>query len=275
MTVGEQLREARERQKVSLHAIAEKTNISVRFLDAIEKNQFEKLPGGIFTRGFIRSYAAQVGLDPDGTVAQFLTDEPGQRDDDIDEAPPSDRDGPGVGTLALGGLGVIALALTLVYLFKPDWIGLRSSAPPTHSVTTPPPEPPPSQPAPAPTAGASPVVPAPANASTPPPPVTPSATAPTAERVPEGPKSPLRLVVTPTGRCWVQVSADGQMRVARELSAGEQLTIDAAERLQITVGDAGSFSYELNGRPGKALGAAGRVARATILPSTVAQFQVQ
>ena len=38
MTVGERLREARERQKVSLHAIAEKTNISVRFLDAIEKN---------------------------------------------------------------------------------------------------------------------------------------------------------------------------------------------------------------------------------------------
>ena len=64
MTVGERLREARERQKVSLHAIAEKTNISVRFLDAIEKNQFDKLPGGIFTRGFIRSYAAQVGLDP-------------------------------------------------------------------------------------------------------------------------------------------------------------------------------------------------------------------
>lgn len=87
--------------------------------------------------------------------------------------------------------------------------------------------------------------------------------------------SALRLVVTPTGRCWVQVSADGQMRVARELTAGERLTIDAAERLQITVGDAGSFSYELNGRPGKALGAAGRVARATILPSTAAQFQVQ
>ena len=84
----------------------------------------------------------------------------------------------------------------------------------------------------------------------------------------EAPKSPLRLVVAPTGRCWVQVSADGQMRVAREVSAGERITIDAAERLQIIVGDAGNFAYEFNGRPGKALGAAGRVARATILPST-------
>ena len=95
MTVGERLREARERQKVSLHAIAEKTNISVRFLDAIEKNQFDKLPGGIFTRGFIRSYASQVGLDPDAAVEQFLSDEPTQRDDDIDQAPARTQgDGP-------------------------------------------------------------------------------------------------------------------------------------------------------------------------------------
>ena len=71
----------------------------------------------------------------------------------------------------------------------------------------------------------------------------------------------------------MQVSADGQMRVAREVSAGERITVDAAERLQIVVGDAGNFAYELNGRPGKSLGAAGRVARATILPATVPQFQ--
>ena len=116
MTVVERLREARERQKVSLHAIAEKTNVSVRFLDAIEKNQFDKLPGGIFTRGFIRSYARQVGLDPDATVQQFLADEPSQRDDDIDEVPARIQgDGPGIGTLVLAGVAVIVVALALVY----------------------------------------------------------------------------------------------------------------------------------------------------------------
>jgi hypothetical protein len=51
------------------------------------------------------------------------------------------------------------------------------------------------------------------------------------------------------------------------------VTVDAAERLQIVVGDAGAFEYELNGRPGKSLGASGRVARATILPATASQFQ--
>ena len=283
MTVGERLREARERQKVSLHAIAEKTNISVRFLDAIEKNQFDKLPGGIFTRGFIRSYASLVGLDPDGMVTQFLSDEPGQRDDDIDVAPASDRDGPGFGTLVLAGLGAIALALALVYFFKPDWIGLQATVSAPQQVAGPDAQ---GEPLAAsgtmtPTEGAPPIDAGTSAAgaategatgagATP---VMPSPTVP--EPVPDAPKSPLRLVIAPAGRCWVQVSADGQMRVAREIAAGERLSVDAAERLQITVGDAGAFAYELNERPGKALGAAGRVARATIVPSTVPQFQVQ
>lgn len=277
MTVGERLREARERQKVSLHAIAVKTNISVRFLDAIEKNQFDKLPGGIFTRGFIRSYAAEVGLDPDGTVTQFLSDEPGQRDDDIDVAPARRQgEGLGLGTLVLTGLGIVVVALALVYLLKPDWIGLPSAAAPQESLA----------PAAESTFDSNPALPAssPSAADTPPPPsvglapagapgTSPAPMTTNLEPALQAPKAPLRLVVTPSGRCWVQVSADGQMRVAREVAPGERLAIDAAERLQIVVGDAGNFAYELNGRPGKALGAAGRVARATILPSTVLQFQ--
>lgn len=277
MTVGERLREARERQKVSLHAIAAKTNISVRFLDAIEKNQFDKLPGGIFTRGFIRSYASQVGLDPDGTVTQFLSDEPSQRDDDIDEAPArrTQSDGPGLGTLVLAGLGIVLLAL--VYLLRPGWIGLESTqAPPDGASPTASSDatPGPSQPSALPLmAGAGGTTTDPVAGARSDPPPAPMTT--TQETAPATPKAPLRLVVAPSGRCWVQVSADGQMRVAREVSPGERLAVDAAERLQIVVGDAGSFAYELNGRPGKALGAAGQVARATILPSTVPQFQTQ
>ena len=101
----------------------------------------------------------------------------------------------------------------------------------------------------------------------------PLAVAPEPPPTPEAPKSPLHLVVSPKGRCWVQVSADGTVRVAREVAAGETLAIDASERLQVVVGNAGAFAYELNGRPGKSLGAAGQVARATIVPATVPQFQ--
>ena len=259
MTVGQRLREARERQKVTLHAIADKTNISVRFLDAIEKGQLEKLPGGIFTRGFIRSYAAQVGLDPDAMVAQLLADEPGQRDDDIDDGPASSGDGPSIGLWAGMAALILVAALAAVYLMRPAWLGVsaRTTSPPVSDRV----------------ADAAVVTPAPALAEPPPPSAPLVAGATTDAPSVESPLSPLRLVVAPSSRCWVQVSADGQMRVAREVAPGERVTVDAAERLQITVGDAGAFAYELNGRPGKSLGATGRVARATILPTTIAQYQ--
>ncbi len=278
MTVGERLREARERQKVSLHAIAEKTNISVRFLDAIEKNQFGKLPGGIFTRGFIRSYAAQVGIDPDAAVAQFLSDEPGARDES-DEGSAGPREGLGL-PVWLGILAVlIAAVLGLAYAFGPDWLTWRRApAPAVTSTAVAEPTSAPVSATPAPAAadpGPSPV-PAtlPADAGTPASAPSPIATSGPAEVAPPSPRAPLHLVVAPSARCWVQVSADGQMRVARELAAGERVTVEAAERLQIVVGNAGAFAYEINGREGRSLGAAGRVARATILPSTVSQFQV-
>lgn len=69
---GASLREERERRGVSLREIATTTKISVSSLEALERNQISRLPGGIFTRAFVRSYAAQVGLDPDRTVQDFL-----------------------------------------------------------------------------------------------------------------------------------------------------------------------------------------------------------
>lgn len=69
---GAYLRRAREARGVTLRRIADVTKISVRALEAVERNDFSRLPGGIFTRSFVRSYAAEAGLDPDETVRQFL-----------------------------------------------------------------------------------------------------------------------------------------------------------------------------------------------------------
>ena len=70
---GAKLREARERRGVSLREIAEHTKISVAALESLERNDPSRLPGGIFARAFVRSYALEVGLDPDATVREFLT----------------------------------------------------------------------------------------------------------------------------------------------------------------------------------------------------------
>jgi cytoskeletal protein RodZ len=71
-TIGSELRQARELSGVSLHDIAARTKISVTALEALERNDFSRLPGGIFGRAIVRAYAVEVGADPDEIVASFV-----------------------------------------------------------------------------------------------------------------------------------------------------------------------------------------------------------
>src|SRR3954454_21462475 len=73
---GQKLRDARERRGVSLRQIANATKISVAVLEALERNDITKLPGGIFGRAFVRSYAVEVGLDPETTIQRFIAQFP-------------------------------------------------------------------------------------------------------------------------------------------------------------------------------------------------------
>lgn len=68
---GEHLKREREMRGVSLEEVAAATRISIRFLEALENEQWERLPGGIFNRGFIRSVARFLGLDEEGLVAEY------------------------------------------------------------------------------------------------------------------------------------------------------------------------------------------------------------
>ena len=69
---GDKLREARERRGLSLRQIANATKISMITLEALERNDIKRLPGGIFSRGVVRSYALEVGLDPETTIDEFM-----------------------------------------------------------------------------------------------------------------------------------------------------------------------------------------------------------
>jgi cytoskeleton protein RodZ len=73
---GVKMRHLREERGVSLRQIADVTKISVGVLEALERNDISRLPGGIFTRSFVRSYAIEVGLDPEQTVRDFLVQFP-------------------------------------------------------------------------------------------------------------------------------------------------------------------------------------------------------
>src|SRR5215471_15062258 len=71
-TLGEELRNRREQRGVSLAEISEATRIGTRFLKAIETDNFAILPGGIFTRSFIRAYAKHVGMNEDDAIGLYL-----------------------------------------------------------------------------------------------------------------------------------------------------------------------------------------------------------
>lgn len=69
--IGEQLRKAREAKGLSISDIEKATKIQSRYLEAIENNDFDKLPGDFYVRAFIRQYAQIVGLDGKELLNQY------------------------------------------------------------------------------------------------------------------------------------------------------------------------------------------------------------
>jgi len=75
VSFGEELKRERELREISLREISESTKISLRYLEALESNEFEHLPGGVFNRGFVRAYSKFIGIDPESMVDAYLLQE--------------------------------------------------------------------------------------------------------------------------------------------------------------------------------------------------------
>ena len=73
-TVGDIIKEARVKNKLSIEYIASRTKIRVEYLEAIEANAFEKLPSAIHAKGFITNYAKYIGLNTANVLAVFRRD---------------------------------------------------------------------------------------------------------------------------------------------------------------------------------------------------------
>jgi cytoskeletal protein RodZ len=77
-TFGEELRRERKLRRIALREVAEATKINLRYLEALEGNDFQHLPGGVFNRGFVRAYSQYIGVDPDAMVNAYLLEEQAQ-----------------------------------------------------------------------------------------------------------------------------------------------------------------------------------------------------
>jgi cytoskeletal protein RodZ len=284
MDFGQYLREARERRGVTLRQIAVSTRISLRTLEALENNEIRKLPGGIFSRAFVRTYAHEVGLDPDETVRRFLQQFPV---DDVTQGSPlvadvdmqledeQDRQRQRNGLLIALAVGLPLVALIVYFAFssrRPVTAAANAnsseSSPASASDTARP-----GAPADSSAARTSSSSPSPASSS-----ATGSATAPAgsapsaAQAAAAAATDGLRVVIQPSGACWVRVTADGAVKFQGVLQRGEQQAIDARDSIFLEVGDASMFAFTLNGRPGKSLGGPGKVVRAQIRRSSVAEW---
>lgn len=72
---GETLRRERELRQITLREISEATKINLRYLDALERDDFRHLPGGVFNKGFVRAYAQFIGVDPEAMVTAYLEED--------------------------------------------------------------------------------------------------------------------------------------------------------------------------------------------------------
>ena len=254
---GQMLREARERRGVSLRQIANATKISIAVLEALERNDISKLPGGIFGRAFVRSYAVEVGLDPEMTIQRFITEFPNDAvvaghpvSDQVEDHVAVESERQTAGTFLWLIVIAVPVAAGLLYFAT---LGRRAAteAPAPASAAPRPPQ-----------AAAAPLpAPPPANvesaavvASTAA--VTPAAgDARLAAAAPAG--DGLTVALTATRPCWVSATVDGRQTIERLLQAGEQHTLAVRREMVLTAGDASAIAVQFNGADGRPLGKTG------------------
>lgn len=253
---GLQLKQARERRGISLRQIASATKISTGALEALERGDFSRLPGGIFSRAFVRAYAIEVGLDPEETVRQYteLADALAASSlREVAAAEITDDDRMFLERQRIAGvwLRVVVVLLLVAASGALAWwrvsVSRRHAAAAAATVTVTPPAPPVSAPA--------------EPAASAPDPATP---APAARTV--------SVELHADANCWVKITADGRLVLSRNLTAGESQTFQADREIAVQFGNAGAITWTVNGKPAKPLGNPGDVRTATITPDNASTF---
>jgi cytoskeleton protein RodZ len=283
---GENLRREREMRGVTLEEISSATKISLRFLEAIEQEDFAQLPGGIFARSFIRTYARYLGLDEDRVIAEYQLAAQPEADVDLPRLT-SRRTGtarPSMRTPLVATLVAIILLAGGYALFRysrraaeipppppPSPAAATSQAPaPSQPATTPGTNLPTADvnaqtgnpattataPGTTPGANPNPLATVPAAGATVTPPAEQTATAPGARPAEEG---GFVLQVAATDRAWVAVKADGKIVMQRVLNPNEVRTVRAHDTFDVTTGNAQGVILTLNGETLKPLGRRGEV----------------
>ena len=227
--VAARLRVAREEAGLSIEEVSARTKIKPTILLAIERGAFEQIPGGeFFTRAFLRTYARELHLPMDEITADYESTRPAPA------VPPAPQEATSHPAVAIEEASPVVRAWPVAALLVAGTVLLFVMTRSTPVET---------ELQPVATTGSS------AQAA---PPI-PAATTGSAE-----PES-LKIAIRPTRRLWVTGTADGKRVLFRMLQPGEEVTLEARESMTFRLGDAGAFTYALNGVPAKPPGRDGEV----------------
>lgn len=255
--IGEVLRRTREEKGLTLHEAQVETKIRAKYLEALERGDESAVPGEVYYRGFLRSYANFLGLDGKELAERHRRLKEAQRAQVVSEQvrPSRRRKRAFLSPRAV----TVLVVLFLLACFASWWAwqsellfgGLRPAVPGAGPGPGPEPGPPPET-------GEGPSLPG----------SEAKESGVSLERISE-PTGGIALLVRGaehlevkasfSGRCWVRVVVDDRGREEATFSRGEERTWTAQRTLSLRVGDAGALRLVANGREVGPLGSAGQV----------------
>jgi cytoskeletal protein RodZ len=235
-SLGQELKRERELRGISLQEIADSTRISLRFLQAIEEDKLDVIPGHFFIRAILRSYAKSIGIDENQVLNKYQETYTFEEQLQYGESPerPKPRRRPlsqlfnrKIVRLAALATAIIGILLVLIYILllapeKKPPVAARSLQPAVQ-VDVPKPSPPPE-------------------------------TKPAAEEV-----RGLRLEIAFIEETWIHIYADGQSVWDGIKGKGESLEVRAEREVRLNVGNAGGPDLTINGRKARPFGPSGAV----------------
>jgi cytoskeletal protein RodZ len=229
---GERLKREREMREVSMDELSKSTRISNRFLEALENEDWQKLPGGVFGHGFVRTIARYLGLDEESLLGEYdlaraeKLPSPPEKPEERIPSPPK----------WLPAAVVFVVLLSVIGLFYAARYGWRRIAARGAAKQT----------------TASPASSVPENAS--------SAAASGSTPDP-APAASLQLSVSTSAATRVRVLGDNKVLLDAELPAGETRRFSAKEQFEVTAADSSAVLLEMNGRAMPPVGAPGSSGR--------------
>ncbi len=237
MEIGETLRKAREARGLSLENVAELTKINIKYIKAIENDSFDALPGGIYTRGFLRSYARLLGLDPKELLLGFEKQNSGATNDLSEDQTPAAFNFPPKEPLSARKFKkpayYLAFAVIIILAGCLLWAGyahiVKSSGSGREAVK-------------------------------------PEilierlkGNAPREKTTAVNRKGLNVLLEVTEQKCWMRVASDGVISFTGTVTAGNSKSFQASQRMSIRLGNAGVVKVTVNGRAIGSLGKNGDV----------------